>query len=419
MRAVTAAVGLSGSLFAIAPGAAGAADCEPPVVTFKCPGESCTLDLTFPNAIPKLQPCRVRIDDAFVSKHEARRITEDTALTVTVHGINYLRYGLKYEVSEKVIESYVFLERLWKQIFGLAAFGADRTRVAAAFTDEFGTRLLEWRDGLDAADAALTEFIRPFDAVVLNPDEAAAIKSKRKQFGELVEGLRARMTSANNAIDPTKLGEQLPVYERTLATHREVLGRFTAFEEAAGLVENGHTRRVRFGDAGRIVSVSITPVEESTGKEYGRELTVEFLVHSTLPLTFHVGYAVSSLDKIDFEAVSAAARSDLFAKIQSDGMDQDVVALMSWSPWKNPFHVAFGTAFSKPGEKLYAGLGWKWNRFVVTVGGMNAATQEEESNSKVVETIAGVAGSVPRDLYASFKNRRAWEFFGAFSVSPF
>ena len=81
-------------------------------------------------------------------------------------------------------------------------------------------------------------------------------------------------------------------------------------------------------------AVTITATQKPTGKEQTQIIGVEFLVHSTLPVTFHAGYTVRALKELSFESVGSAIQTaggaDLFAKVQDSEANGTFTAFMSY-----------------------------------------------------------------------------------------
>ena len=108
-----------------------AISCANRPVTLTCAGNACQLVLPIIGA----PGCKLRIDDPWLRKVGQGRITEETSLRILVKDVNFLKYGLKFEQKEKVVESYVTLEKLWQQALSLMPEARAASRSLPSFPD--------------------------------------------------------------------------------------------------------------------------------------------------------------------------------------------------------------------------------------------------------------------------------------------
>lgn len=422
-------VGLSGSAMGAEPTAAAAAKTPACKQRYACAGGVCRLQVEFPAA----DKCAVRIDDAFVraTNGAATRITEETAFRIRVLHANLLRYKLTFDTKETVIESYVALEKLWKQVLGLGRLGMAATpgaRAALAEPDKeqaFVDAINAWRDQIDEKNGALSTFLGKFTSLVLDAAADATIKTERGNVPNNVKALEDARLKARQAMWRS---ENFPIYDATVASHQATLDRFDSFMELSDQSLNGFDKKITFGDAGRVVAVTITATDRNTGKESTQVVGVEFFVHSTLPVTFHAGYSVRGLEEFKFQPVSSAlvtaGGAELFSKVQDTKANSTFTAFMSYRLC-NPAtmsrgcpHLTIGTDFKDVGERLYGGVSWPVGRAFLTVGVVNGETTE---GTGTVTEVLSLAGQITksRELFTAIATKRKWGGFLGISFAPF
>jgi hypothetical protein len=413
-------------LFAGLASPAAAADkpkpCPSPVL--KCSNGACRLEVAFP-ATP--DTCTVRIDDAFISKQpDSTRITEKTTFRIQPARVNLLRYAVAFETKETVIDSYVFLEKLWKQVLGLGQFPTPETAAAAGVSPEqrFVNAINAWRAGLDKERAGVDGFVANSGSLTLTDPQVVAI-------GTEVGTLKGRRDDLNTLRDAAKAAlarvEHFAIYDATLVTHQAVFDKLDGFEALGSLIVNGFDRKISFGAAGRVVAVTITATDRSSGQAQKQSIGVEFFVHSTLPVTFHAGYTIRGLKEQKFETVASSLASaggaDLFAKVQDADANSTFTAFMSYrlcdaSRARRCAHLTIGTDFKDVGERLYGGVSWPFGRAFITVGAVSGETKE---GTGVVSDVLNAAGRATdaRELFSAINTKRKWGGFIGISFAPF
>jgi hypothetical protein len=396
--------------------------CETP--TFTCSNGLCRLDVSFPAS----EKCSVRIDDAFVRAHAgSSRITEKTTFRIRVVNVNLLQYAVAFETKETVIESYVFLEKLWKQIIGLGGrVGtiASATEAERVQNDTFVKAVDDWRTLLEHAAKDVGTTTDNFPDLILTETKKDEIAKEAKRLKTWVDKAVGLQENAKRAISRV---EHFALYDETLKTHQAVLDKLDAFEALSKQIAIGFEKRITFGDAGRVVAVTITATQKSTSKEQTQIIGVEFLVHSTLPVTFHAGYTVRALKELSFESVGSAIQTaggaDLFAKVQDSEANGTFTAFMSYrlcdiSRANRCPHLTIGTDFKNVGDRLYGGVSWPLGRAFITAGVVSGETKEGEGPVNDVLTAAGqVLDS--RELFTAITTKRKWGGFFGLSFAPF
>jgi hypothetical protein len=407
---------------------AAAAD-KPPVCqqTFACAAGACRLEVQFPAA----DKCTVRIDDAFIRTAKATRITEETVLRIRVLHANLLRYKLTFDTKETVIETYVALEKLWKQILGLGTLVGATPGTLAATADKdreqaFVDAINEWRTQIDTKNGALSTFLNTLTPLIL--DAAAEAKIKTERDTNVPANVKALEDARTKARVAMWRSENFAIYDATLASHQATLDRYDSFLVLADQSLNGIDKRITFGQAGRVVAVTVTPTDRSTGKDATQVIGVEFLVHSTLPVTFHAGFSVRAIDEVKFQpvasALATAGGADLFTKVQDTTSNSTFTAFMSYRVCsangvnRGCPHLTIGTDFKDVGERLYGGVSWAIGRTFLTVGLVNGETVEGTGAvTEILEAAGQVTGS--RELFTAIGTKRKWGGFVGISFTPF
>lgn len=411
---------------------------------YECTDDACLMTVRFVEAAT----CRHRIDDRFIAatnwppgtgrtarapRNTARRITEKTSLRVRVTHANHLKFAVKLDTVETVLDSYVYLERLWKQVVGLsAAETAPAIAEAPARASDQEQRFIDavkaWRGALRDADARVTQRLAPYRTFVLTPDDLIRLPKDITATSTdlaLIAGRRERVTTE------IWRSENYAVFDGTNAVHRDVEGRLDSFVTLAGYSINGVSRPVKFGAAGRIVTTTVSGTDRGSGTVATETIVIEFLVHSTLPVTFHAGAVYRHREEPRFEpAATAAAASgsvDLFKKLNSSKPPADLTAFMSYdfSPrervgrfWRAIPSLTLGTGLTNVGERLYVGASWRFGRVILTGGAVSLDVSDGEPAPK---DLLGAVGQLTgaQDLFSQVATRRRFRPFVGVSFAPF
>ena len=394
-----------------------AISCTNRPVTLTCAGNACQLVLPIIGA----PGCKLRIDDPWLRKVGQGRITEETSLRILVKDVNFLKYGLKFEQKEKVVESYVTLEKLWQQALSLM----PEARAASRSLPSFPDAVKKWRVRIESADSRLTSFVSQYTTATLTSQqqdeiwkEAESIDASDGPIATL-ESLRAEAWKALSA------SGDFAVFDATATLHDATIGRLRAFQGRARLVKNGFPRRITFGESGTIVTVTMTLSDLVAGTEAGLTETVEFFVHSTLPVTFHAGYSYSGIDDFEFQPVAATVGEDLFSQIKSDENTSSFTAFLSYrlgrtesTPLNSQVFATLGTDFKDPGKRLFFGASLRVKRVFVSGGVATASVKEGEDRLTDAILAAGeVLGT--RELFGQIVTTRQWRPYVSVSFAPF
>jgi len=368
---------------------------------YKCKGESCLARITWPR---DQEDHTVRLGWT----NFRRRITEQTNLTLHVVGPNFLKYQVAFQFEQRPIESNAFLDRLWRNIVTPPVTGQRGQSV-------FDERMREWRTHLSASNDRINNILREYDALRLTENERASITQTRFAIVAMRDGAdKARVT----ARDALKSEDEFLLFARTEALHYEVLERIEAFLEGARLTCAGLIRVVPRGEAGHLATITLIPHSLAAGIER-QPLVVEYPVHSSFPVVFHLGYAHSVLNRLDVELVRTSSGQDLYT-VTGDAEDTGAFGLflsydlrtvgLTW-----PILATVGTDLTKPGARFYFGGSLEFRNLVLTVGAGRA-----DVTTVLGETFEAVAGSSqPRQLFASINREVGWRPFIAISLVPF
>lgn len=427
LRARRLAVGaflLVGST-AVASAQTAAAPCDAFAPTLSCTNGVCRLDVIFQPAAA----CVLRIDDAFLAAQGAPRMTEETNLRIRVLRPNLLRYSVLVNTRETEVESYVYLERLWKQVLGVGQFAAPgdmsaMTEAQVSAEQQFVNAINGWRDALDSENVQLTTFIAGFSSLTLTPEQLAAISTRATSTDTRLAALNTHRLNAKAALARV---EHFAIFDATMATHVAVADRLEAFQAVAAQIAAGFERRITFGAAGRVVVASLTVKDRRTGDERPEAIDVEFFVHSTLPVTFHAGYTIRALQEQGFQTVASslatAGGADLFSRVQDSSTNGTFTAFLSYRPCdasrrRRCPHLTLGTDFKDIGERLYGGVSWPIGRAFLTAGVVSGETVEGDGP---VSDVLGVLGQATgsRELFTAISTKRKWGGFVGISFAPF
>jgi len=406
---------LASSIDASAQGAAPVpAACHGRDVHFTCANGACELQIE----IVGKPGCRLRMDDHWLKAQRQPRITEGTSLTVRVTGANLLRYALKFETKEKVVDSYVDLEKLWRQVLTLVPDSVLRA------DSGFVRAVKLWRAALVKHDSEVTAVVAGFRELTLTCGEREAIRAQAMEVSNRLSELEALRKDAADAVHEA---DDFGVYDSALAAHDATVNRLKAFETRGGAAADGFIRRVTFGDAGRVVTLTITMSDLAAGTDAGVAEAVEFFVHSTLPVTFHAGYSYSSLDAFEFERVRAAAGEDLFSQINEGSTTSGLAAFLSYRlgevtlpPFGSDVFVSLGTDFSDPGKRIFIGATTRMKKILLTGGIATESVRAVDVGDRVTDIVSGVGGILgTRELFTRIRTTRQWQPFIAVTFAPF
>jgi hypothetical protein len=392
---------------------ANAADTDP---TLKCSGTRCDITIDWQTA---QKGGHFRVTDALIAERKADRITRETVVAINVTHFNFLNYGLDVQVEDKPVESYIFLEKLFRQVVGRGGVGGPGQREDRPFD----RALIAWRMQIRKADEVTDDLRRKYPNVALSEKESESVKADKERQETNRKDLDVKAAEASDALQQFGTGEDLDRYEATLRAHEQVRAKVQAFIDAAGLSVDGFHKSIAAKPSGHIVTVTLTPTQSGSASAMS-PFVVEYFVHSTLPLNYHVGISYANLRSVKFDQVRTAGGADLFSAVKSGDKAEDLAAMMSYqraSACICPlgWGLTLGTGVKDPGEKLMMGLSLNYKRFYVTFGG--ASSTLTEGRGKVIDKIVDAAGNVvgSRDLFQTIERHRKWGGFVAISFNPF
>jgi hypothetical protein len=342
------------------------------------------------------------------------RIDEDASVTITSTSFNFLKYTIKYQIDETVVDSYVLLAKLWQGIVGLGLPALDTEIRGLRIAQQ--DPILAWLNSIGTAQAELDLAAgRVPPAPFLTNGQIADVKADTEKMLSAREDVMRRYGAVITNFPSFTAFEQ---FNKVKVFHDAVLSRLDAYVDLAALAVSGQVKTIPKKNAGTIVTVTLTPVTTG-GAERPPSLTIEYFSHSRLPLTFHVGYAVGNLKELEFEQVTAFAGGDLFTQVRSNNKTEGMAALMTYDLWsrhdgKLAVGVTLGTDVKKPGQRMMAGGSFRVGRIVATIGGMLG--ELKEGANPVIENLSG---GVTRQLFGSIITRRDSARFFAVSVKVF
>lgn len=397
------------------------AGCNTREATLRCTGSACELVLELVGT----PGCRLRIDDEWLRAQNEPRISENTSLTVRIIGANLLRYALQFETKEKVVDSYVDLAKLWREV--LRFLPDAETGASDARTDGFIKAIHTWRKGLVRHEAELSAVVAGYKQVTLTCGDREAIAKHAATVPDRLAKLETLRQIAENAIPETNDLAVFAVYDATLALHEATVSRIKAFERKARASAEGFVHRITFGGAGRIVTLTITMADLASGADAGVTESVEFFVHSTMPVAFHAGYAYSSLDNFEFEPIASLAGQDLFARINEAKSTSSFVAFLSYrlgTPEARhsvaEWFATIGTDFNEPGKRIFLGATGRVKKVLLSFGIATAAVREANAGDQVPDIVDAAVDIVgTRELFTRIRTTRQWRPFVAVSFAPF
>lgn len=388
--------------FGVAPAAAQETACQPEVSN-----GGRTILLNWETAVSCLAKPNSKWDGRI-----SGRVDEDMTVTIRSTHFNFIKYAIRYEIEETVVESYVLLARLWSGILGFDL--GSLTKDVSTLKAESGNAIVDWASAVARAQAKLDAEVQAA------PGEAFLTTIQIDAVGNSVKALaevRSEVMTKYLAALQFNAFAEFEQYGKVKVFHDAVLGRLDAYVDLASLTASGQVKTIPKKNGGTIVTVTMTPAT-TAGADRAPVLAVEYFSHSRLPLTFHAGYARSGLDEFDFEEVAAFARSDLFARIKTNDNTQTFTAFMTYEPqaWvrdKVAGGVTIGTDVVKPGQRLFLGGSIRYGRFVFTYGGMSG--ELTDGVDPVIEPLGGGT----RQLFGALVTRRDWAQFFAFSAKVF
>ena len=407
-------------LFGACASSAGAEDlCSTPPFSSTAAGAVVTITVDW----QKLVDCTTNEKDKDLGGRIGRRVNEDNPVNIHITNFNFINYTVSYKVEETVVESYVMLEKLWQQFLGIPLFSTPPGRgTVTKGCMGFEQCRANWELKIAAAQIDLSGFLERFarQTHVTSADketiaiDAAALTKHRTEI----------RTMSKDIVDKHRPDTipQVAEFEAVLGKQEKLFEKIDAYLAAADLVKNGKTYPVGKKKTGTIVSVSLTPRNQSQA-DGATATTIEYFVHSKLPVVFHIGYSYSTINDVEFETVRSLEQTDLFSEVRTS--NETVNTMVGFISLGRSFLVdekigaflSIGTDFSDPGDRLYVGASAQiYKRLFFTVGKLNATVTE--GVNPILERVGNATES--RELFTTLSTRRDWsEVFYSISFRVF
>lgn len=383
---------------------------QPPYSTSKA-GPVVTIDVDW----LKLVNCLNKEKGKALGNRITERINEDTLVDIHVTNFNFINYTISYGIDETVVESYVILEKLWSQLLGIPFLGgilpAEADAVPTACSG-YPRCAAQWALYLATTNIKLGEFVAESAGKTYVDDGGASVQRHADELDQAKTNILAALDAIMSKLDnqPSTV-EQVAQFESVYAKQEKLFEKLGAYAAAAELVANGQVRHLGKKKAGTVVSVSLTPKNQSQadGKP---SAAAEYFVHSKLPVVFHAGYSYARFKEIRFETVRSLSQTDLFSEVKSNSEAVGAMAafLSLGRSFRNDERVgaffSIGTDFSDPGNRLYLGGSVQlFKRMFLTWG--HASVKTEEGVKPVVERVGDTLQS--RELFTAISTHRDWK----------
>ena len=407
--------------------------------------------------------------------YNAKKISESTEVSLEVLNFNFLRYNLDHEIKEEVIESYRVLENLWSQVFtGIAGIrGVISSAKKEDIQDEFLECLMKWQNELITGENELQDYLDEFTREIkVSDDDIASVEVQIKEFKAAVKELHCLKNKTKNKIYTSKntsLSRIYPfklkskdevvaeskkkilmttdtvhsavdayyatiLYKSQLEDHEKIMDKFNAFFTRAELILAG--KRIALGkkEPGTMVTVTLTPTkargtldsfklvssrkrtEDQKSASAPTSVIRRYFVQSDMPIVFHIGYSVSTLNNAEFEKIKTLTGNEVYNQITGEGFTQNLAAFLSYELWASnnlaqSLAFTIGTEMASPGKKIYLGGSIQFlRRWFFTAA---LATGE------ITEGVKEISGDSEMQLFHTIKNTRKWEAVFAISIRLF
>lgn len=354
-----------------------------------------------------------------------RRIAEGNSVSLKIVNYNFIRFEPVIAESSRALPQYGALEKLWSQVLAIDPKGVGGDDIPVpAFLEKLG----EWRSGIETAEADLAAKLSEAPkTIALTPDDKAKIATHLKEVKTEIDGLQTLRKDAYGEVLGLKPQKSFsPVaeayhaqmlYSSELERHEEVIDRLEAFVARAQEAGEGRTVPLVARAGGSIVTVSITtqvvPDAGGSSDQIGvaGEKTIEYMVHSKLPVEFHTGAVYSHIQDLRFEKVERSA-GDAFLEVGGAEDSPDIAAFLSYqlastADGESGILLSIGTGVSDPGDRMYLGVSAKLRRELFITAG--ASTEDDEEGVDLIE----------QKIFETIKSTRRWGHFVSISYSPF
>lgn len=332
---------------------------------------------------------------------DQKKISDRDRVEVCIQHFNFLRYTLKFDISETRSESYGYLATLWASIASPDLAGILATGQEQPAEDELLARLQAlYRTALET-DRAVADATRPYLATGLTDTEVDRLllaRGDESASPPMMTGVVAklnRLRAASSELEALILSPAaVSSFGAIFAERKEIYEKVTTFAAAASaraevfLALSAKTIGIEVKKIGKrqpgtrvtftIVAVdgsgSTTPVED-----------VSYFVQTNMPLVAHGGMAFSTLKDVSFDKVKRAGtfgEADFFQQRTDENNSRTLTAFLGWQflglngdatddGRKSRYGAALslGTDVRQPGKRVFIGPSlFFFNRLVVTAG---------------------------------------------------
>lgn len=338
------------------------------------------------------------------------RITDRDRVIVCIEHFNFLRYTLKFDITEQRSESYSYLTKLWGSIvspsLGSVLADADPRRLPA---DPLVERLQQLYGMALDTDAAIANATRPYTATGLTEAQAQTLSAARgSDTSQPKTGIAGRVDVLRRMsrdlqeylLNPTNARDFARIYGELREMHREVTAFYQAVDERADIFLRLSAKTVGFElkrvgkrQAGTRVTFTVVAVDEAGGVTPVED--VSYFVQSNMPLVLHGGLAFSNLRDVTYDKVTRSTivgfsdtqmfqeqTNDVFQQRTDEDRSYAYTLFLGWQFFGSgtdvgrdrrqaPFGGAFslGTDIRQPGKRIFAGpSALIYNRIVVSGG---------------------------------------------------
>ncbi len=356
------------------------------------------------------------------------RITDRDRVEVCIEHFNYLRYTLKFDVSEQRSEGYSYLAKLWGTIvsptLGSVMADVDPTRAP-------GDPLLQRLQTLYAfsldTDAAIARATRPHTATGLNEVDAQRLSAARGTeaaktgvAGQVESLRRVHRDLHEYLLNPANARDFARIYGEHREMYRAITSLFEAVNERAEIFLRLSAKTIAFENkrvgkrqAGTRVTFTVVALDEAGGVTPVDD--VSYYVQSNMPLVAHGGIAFSNLRDVAFDKVRRSAtfgteqlyvtEDELFQRRTDEDRSYAYSLFLGWQFYGSGNDVtgdrrqgrvggafSLGTDVRQPGKRIFVGPSLLlFNRIVVTGGavfGKEAEGLDETLEPNVFRLIA-------------------------------
>ncbi len=323
------------------------------------------------------------------------RITDRDRVDVCVEHFNFLRFTLKFDITEQRSESYSYLTKLWGSILGPGLGQPLAAAQAAGPNDLLGNLQTLYRMAREL-DGAVAAAVKPYGKTGLTAGDAKTLAAVRgDENASPATGLAGMLNVTRGAFrvvdnlvlnDVKAFGE---AHGSLRDAYRDVLEFYQAVDERAQIFLRLSARTIgveikQVGKraAGTRVTLTLAAADESGATSPMDDVT--YFVQSNMPLVAHGGLSFAGLKDVTFEKVkrsSTFGEEELFQRQTNANATTGFALFLGWQFYgagdvttdarAGRFGAAFslGTDVTNPGKRVFAGpSAIVFNRAVLTGG---------------------------------------------------